>query len=129
MEVNTVRGTEGILYVDNQKIRLLNLTTGGWEERQLPRQDEYILQAQELLDWVEGWREGHRGEGRQARYTVEIMMAIYASARRHEVAWTPFEEKVYPLDMMVTEGALPVVMPGKYDIRGRLVRGSEDEVL
>jgi hypothetical protein len=48
---------------------------------------------------------------------VEILMAIYQSARDHEVVRMPLKETGYPMDLMIAEGKLPVQEPGKYDIR------------
>lgn len=83
-------------------------------------------QVRELIVWMEGGPE-HRGSGRQARITVEIMMAIYESARRHSVVRFPLVERGYPLDLMMAEGKLPLEEPGGYDIRGFLNREVVDE--
>ena len=55
------------------------------------------------------------------------MMAIYESARRHQVIKLPMEEKEYPLDLMIAEGKLPLEVQGRYDIRGFLDRSNIDE--
>ena len=83
-------------------------------------------QVRELIAWIEGGPE-HRGSGRKARATVEIMMALYESARQHHVVHLPLQEEGYPLVLMVDEGRLPVEEPGKYDIRGFLKRDAIDE--
>jgi hypothetical protein len=76
----------------------------------------------ELVTWVEGWQatvaqSGHRGEARHARATLEILMAVYQSARDHEVVRMPLKVPENPLDRMVEEGKLPVTEAGAYDIR------------
>ena len=63
----------------------------------------------------------------KARATVEIMMALYESARQHHVIHLPLQEEGYPLELMVDEGRLPVEEPGRYDIRGFLKRDAIDE--
>ena len=83
-------------------------------------------QTRELIEWIEGGPES-RGSGRKARDTVEVMMAIYESARRHQVIKLPMEEKEYPLDLMIAEGKLPLEVQGRYDIRGFLDRSNIDE--
>ena len=45
-------------------------------------------------------------------------MAIYQSARDHEVVRLPLTVRDYPLSLMIAEDKLPVRYPGKYDIRG-----------
>jgi hypothetical protein len=74
-------------------------------------------QYQELIDWIEGKVDKHRGNGRQARYTMEIMMAIYESLRIKNVVTMPLETRESPLELMVEEGTLPVLEEGRYDIR------------
>jgi len=83
-------------------------------------------QTRELIEWIEGGPE-HRGSGRKARDTVEVMMAMYESARQNKVIHLPLQEKEYPLEMMIKEGKLPVEEPGRYDIRGFLNREGVDE--
>jgi len=72
---------------------------------------------QELIDWMEGKIAGHRSSGRQARYTMEIMMAIYESLRIKNVVEIPLKTRESPLELMVEDGTLPVLKPGRYDLR------------
>lgn len=132
-----IRGTEGMMEVSENQVRLFNTHSNGWGEVDLGTEKDQIqsiggntnaAQTQELLAWIEGGPE-HRGAGQQARVTVEIMMALYESARQHQVIRLPMEEKDYPLELMVTEGKLPVKIPGRYDIRGFLKREDVDEDL
>ena len=74
-------------------------------------------QAAELIAWIEGRIEEHRGAGRHARAAMEIMMAIYESLRIHDVVHLPLQTKESPLELMIDGGMLPVTKPGKYDIR------------
>lgn len=123
-----VRGTEGILQVEEGFIRLFNSRTGGWKQEDTPHPNQHVSQVRELIDWIEGGPE-HRGCGQKARAVVEILMALYHSARLHQVVHMPLRETDYPLQLMIAEGRLPVLEPGAYDIRGFLVRGSKDEHL
>jgi hypothetical protein len=75
-----------------------------------------------LIDWIEEKVE-HRGRAENGRAAVEIIMAIYESARIHEVVSMPVRTKCSPLDVMVERGDLPVERPGRYDIRAFLLRG------
>jgi len=130
-----IRGTEGMMEVSESKVRLFNASSNGWGEVDLGMDKEQIsaigghtnaAQTRELLEWIEGGPE-HRGSGQQARVTVEIMMALYESARQHQVVRLPMAEQGYPLELMVADDKLPVQVPGRYDIRGFLKRGDEDE--
>ncbi len=129
-----LRGTEGLLHVTETKIQLFNASTAGWTEVPLGLQEGDVAiggnmnaaQTKELIEWIEGGPE-HRGSGRKARDTVEVMMAMYESARHNRVIHLPLEEKEYPLELMIEEGKLPVEVEGRYDIRGFLSREGIDE--
>jgi UDP-N-acetyl-2-amino-2-deoxyglucuronate dehydrogenase len=110
----SIRGTEGVLDVTRQGLRLLG--PDGSEAIETGYEDPWLCQARELVSWVEG-RSGHRGEARHGRATLEILMAIYQSARGHEVVRMPLTVQENPLDRMVKEGKLPVSEDGAYDIR------------
>ena len=121
-----IRGSEGMISVGEARVSLFNGATGGWQEIDLG--DEEIAgiggntnaaQVRELIAWIGGGPE-HRGSGHQARVTVEIMMALYESARQHQVIQLPMQEKDYPLELMIAEGTLPLSEEGRYDIRGYL---------
>ncbi len=129
-----VQGSAGLVDATETQLRLFNAASGGWSDidLQLQEGDKEIggntnaNQVRELIAWVEGGPE-HRGSGRQARVTVEIMMAIYESARSHSVVRFPLAERNYPLDLMIAEGKLPVETEGGHDIRGFLKRDDIDE--
>jgi len=113
---DAVYGSDGQLKRgEGGTILLLNNKSDEWQTIK-PRKSE-TNQYQEFIDWMEGKIEEHRGSGRQARVTMEIMMAIYESLRIKDVVNMPFETKENPLDLMVEGGALPVFKPGRYDIR------------
>lgn len=128
-----VYGTEGAIKIVNNTIYLMNGDQAGWREI---RPDEVIIkkdlvmqegwsapadvspgQVSELIAWIEGRIEEHRGAARHARADLEIMMAIYESLRIHDVVYLPLQTKASPLELMIDGGALPVTKPGKYDIR------------
>ena len=129
-----IRGTEGMLHVRETVLKLFNADTGGWKDIDLGLKegDQAIggnmnaAQTLELIEWIEGGSES-RGSGRKARDTVEVMMAMYESARHNKVVHLPMQEKEYPLDLMIEEGKLPLEREGRYDIRGLLDRASIDE--
>ena len=119
-----VVGTEGMLEVSRNVVRLFNAETAGWRKvMDGPESDASVDQARGIVDWIEGRVEDYRSDGLKARATLEIMMAIYESARRHEVVRMPLLTRSNPLDLMIESGQLPPERPGRYDIRSRLVRG------
>ena len=105
-KINTGEGGAVLLHDDK---------TGGWQE--ITPAPVETNQFQELIDCIEGKIPEHRSNGRQARYTMEIMLAIYESLRIKDIVKMPLETKENPLDMMVENGALPVLKEGRYDIR------------
>ena len=102
--------------------RLINGSSGGWEVRQPTGEDPSVGQARELVSWIED-RSQHRGQAENARAAIEIIMAIYESARRHEVVSIPVRTRSNPLEVMIASGDLPVERPGRYDIRAFLLKG------
>ena len=121
----TVYGEDGILDVSETRVRLLSSKTGTWEERPSVGEDNSVRQARELADWLDGTLEAYRGEANNGRAAVEIIMAIYESARLHEVVQMPVRTHASPIDVMVDNGDLPVERPGRYDIRSFLLRGED----
>ncbi|MDA1280638.1 MAG: Gfo/Idh/MocA family oxidoreductase [Chloroflexi bacterium] len=129
-----IRGTEGMLHVRETILKLFNAETGGWKDidLKLKEGDQAIggntnaAQTLELIRWIETGQES-RGSGRKARDTVEVMMAMYESARQNRVIHLPMAEKEYPLELMINEGKLQVEVEGRYDIRGFLDRSNIDE--
>ena len=129
-----IRGTEGMLHVTETVLKMFNAETHGWKsiDLGLKEGDQAIggntnaAQTRELIEWIEGGPES-RGSGRIARDTVEVMMAMYESARRNMVVTLPLQEKEYPLEFMINEGKLPLEDEERYDIRGFLDRSQIDE--
>ena len=84
-------------------------------------------QADELADWIEGKVNTHRGRGENGYKALEMIHAIYESARCHEKVVMPMQTRVNPLDLMVESGHLVPERPGRYDIRSFLLRGERME--
>ncbi len=111
-----IYGTEGQIKTgQHETLLLLNNKTSGW--KQITPRAVGTDQFQELIDWMEGKVPEHRSSGRQARYTMEIMMAIYESLRVKNLVKMPIETKESPLDLMIEDGTLPILKKGRYDIR------------
>ena len=119
-------GTDGTLELNEQQVRLLSGSSGGWQELPGAGEDPSVGQARELVAWIEGEAE-HRGQAQNARAAVEIIMGIYESARRHEVVSAPLRTMASPLEVMIEDGDLPVERPGRYDVRAMLLKGEAME--
>ena len=85
-------------------------------------QEGAAAQADELADWVEGKVEAHRGQGEHGYKALQMVHAVYESARMHEKVEMPLQTRVNPLDLMVESGHLTPERPGKYDIRAGHLR-------
>jgi predicted dehydrogenase len=107
-----VYGTEGTLAVGGG-LYLLNAASNGWQSLDAPPDTN---QFEEMLGWIEG-KNAHRNEGTTARATVELMMAIYESARIRGRVSLPLTTMRSPLVMMIEDGSLRVEKEGRYDIR------------
>lgn len=131
-------GSEGMINLTTDNLQLLNSETNGrWQLREpdgkffkVAEQGERFewleggtAQASELADWIEGQAESHRGEGTHGFKALEMLMAVYESARRHEKVILPLQTRLNPLDLMVESGHLEIERPGRYDIRAFLLRG------
>ena len=111
-----IAGTEGqIRNGPDGTLLLQNGDAQGWQTITPPPEPKN--QFQELIEWIEGDIADHRGSGVQARYTLEIMLAIYESLRIKNVVTMPMETKELPLELMVNDGTLPVLEEGRYDLR------------
>jgi len=130
----SIYGTEGAIKIGGGVVHLMNKDAAGWQEikagQPIEKPVETVMkegwsapaessptQVAELIDWIEGTIEEHRGAGRHARATMEIMMAIYESLRIQNVVRLPLETKESPLELMIDDGTVSVTKPGKYDIR------------
>ena len=117
-----IYGSDGTIDLTEARVRLLNSKNAEWEERRAEGENSSVAQVRELLSWIEGKTE-HRGDAKNGRAAVEIIMAIYESARLHEVVQMPVRTHASPIEVMIDNGDLPVERPGRYDIRAFLLRG------
>ncbi len=137
-----IYGTKGMINITTNSLQLLNESTGGrWQLHEpdgkffkvADQGDRFewleggAAQADELADWVEGKVNTHRGRGENGYKALEMIHAIYESARCHEKVVMPLQTRLNPLDLMVESGHLVPERPGKYDIRAFLLRGERME--
>jgi len=121
---SVIYGSDGIIDLSEQRVRLLNNKATDWEDRPSDGSDQHVAQARELVDWIEA-RTVHRGQAENGMAAIEIIMAIYELARMHEVVQIPVRTYCSPLELMIDNGDLPVERPGRYDIRSFLLHGEE----
>jgi hypothetical protein len=77
----------------------------------------------ELADWIEGKTGDFRGNATNGIKALQMVHAVYESARMHEKVLLPMETRHNPLDLMVESGHLAPERPGPFDIRAFLLRG------
>ncbi len=131
-------GSEGMIDMTTEQLMLMNADTGGkWQVHEPDGKfctlketgkrfewDEGAAgQADELADWIEGKIETHRGAAENGYKALQMIHAVYESARMHEKVVMPVRTRVNPLDIMVESGHLTPERPGRYDIRAFLLRG------
>ena len=134
-----IYGSEGMINLSTDNLQLLNKDTNGrWELREpdgkffkvAEEGDRFewnegaAAQADELADWIEG-KVTHRGQAENGFKALEMLMAVYESARRHEKVILPLQTRLNPLDLMIESGHLEIERPGRYDIRSFLLRGEQ----
>ena len=130
-------GSDGMISLTTLSLQILNARSNGrWEEHvpdgkfytvaelgnRFEWQEGATAQADELADWVEGKVDAHRGQGEQGYKALQMIHAVYESARMHERVDLPLQTRVNPLDLMVESGHLTPQRPGKYDIRAAQLR-------
>lgn len=133
-----IYGSQGMIDLTTTELRLLNASTDGAWQLFRPTGQFYDLdaegprfewlegaaaQANELADWVDGQCETHRGRGENGLKALEMIHAVYESARCHEKVILPLQTRLNPLDLMVESGHLEPLRPGRYDIRASHLRG------
>jgi predicted dehydrogenase len=133
-----IYGSAGMMLLSPEALHLLNEETGGkWRVHQPEGRfythaesggrfewlEGYTAQMAELADWIQGKVESHRGEAENGYRALEMVLAVYESARCHEKVVLPLRTRENPLDLLVESGHMAPTRPGRYDVRARLLRG------
>lgn len=130
-----IYGSDGMIEITVTDLKIMNGKTGGWRqhrpdgdfvkygEESFEFLEAGVAQARELADWVSGTIPDHRGNGTNGYKALEMVHAVYESARTHTQVHMPLKTMVSPLELMIDSGHLPVRYPGKHDIRTRTLRG------
>lgn len=132
-----IYGSMGMINLTTEDLQIMNAETGGQWQRHVPDgrfftvaekdkrfewEEGAAAQADELADWIEDKTE-HRGRAENGYKALQMIHAVYESARMHEKVIMPLRTRVNPLDLMVESGHLAPERPGRYDIRAFLLRG------
>lgn len=135
-------GSQGMINLTTEHLQIMNQGTGGRWETHTPDgkfftvsekgsrfewEEGAAAQADELADWIEGKAPTHRGEAQNGYKALQMIHAVYESARMHEKVVMPLQTRLNPLDLMVESGHLAPERPGRYDIRAFLLRGENME--
>jgi predicted dehydrogenase len=133
-----IYGSDGMINLTTSSLQLLNQNTAGkWELHEpdgrfysvaeageaFEWREAAALQAAELADWIEGKTTQFRGEATHGFTALQMVHAVYESARLHEKVILPMQTRYNPLDLMVESGHLAPQRPGPYDIRALRLRG------
>ena len=130
-----IYGSAGMIEMTTDDLYLMNAKSGGWAHHKPDGEFfkygsagfEWLEggagQAQELAAWASGRSDDHRGNGENGYKALEMIHAVYESARLHMQVQMPMKTMVNPLDLMIADGHLPIRYPGKYDIRASHLRG------
>lgn len=114
-----VDGTEGRIEVAGDPpgvpgppLRYLSAKENGWVEPQAPgpRPSEMALSLEALLRTLKTG-EFHPLNGSSGRADLEIITAIYKSARARELVTLPLDCPTSPLEEMIREGEMPLNLP------------------
>jgi UDP-N-acetyl-2-amino-2-deoxyglucuronate dehydrogenase len=116
-------GSSAKYNTENGYAQVLRVGGDRWERIEAPWHDPFVHMAQEAIDWVDGKIDDPISSGQKGRATMEVLMAIYESARKRRRIDLPLKTLANPLQLMVESGELPVEWPGAYETRSRIVRG------
>ena len=130
-----IYGSDGMIEITVTDLKIMNGKMGGWQyhtpdgayikygEDRFEVVEAGIAQAHELADWIEDHIQDYRGTGIVGYKALEMVLAVYESARTHTQVQMPLKTMVSPLELMIDSGHLPVRYPGRFDIRNRTLRG------
>ena len=130
-----IYGSEGMIDLTLQDLRIMNGNAPGWQEHRPDGEhikygepnfeviEGSIAQAHAFADWVSGEVDEYRSTGESGYKALEMVHAVYESARTYTQVQMPLKTLVHPLGLMIDSGQLPVRYPGRFDIRNRTLRG------
>ncbi|MCZ6618844.1 MAG: Gfo/Idh/MocA family oxidoreductase [Gammaproteobacteria bacterium] len=131
----SIYGSDGLIDLALSDLKIMNGNAGGWQHhrpdgthakygtKNFEVIEGRLAQAHELADWVTGKVTEYRSTGESGYKALEMVHAVYESARTHTQVKIPMKTTEHPLALMIDSGHLPVRYPGRFDIRNRTLRG------
>jgi predicted dehydrogenase len=104
-----VVGESGTLESRGDHLRLIN-EHGLKLEQSTQDEGDHAAEIRAMVSWVRGGTE-HRSEARHGRHAIEILMALYESARLRRRIPLPFTGSESPLEAMIDAGAFEETSP------------------
>jgi len=108
---NRLIGTDGIIEVDNETVRMLRAGGDGWETPDLSDLCKAETETElYILDSIAALREGYDPEvsSRKALMATELIFATYESARRRARVYLPLDIEDSPLISMLESGQITI---------------------
>lgn len=108
-----VDGTEGRMEISGDRAMPGEATlrfrrsSSGWETPELGEGHDFQKSIEAMLDVLEHGGE-HLLRAESARATLEVIMAIYESARIRKIVPLPLERRDSPLEAMIASGEIPL---------------------
>jgi predicted dehydrogenase len=126
-----VYGSDGMIEFTVTDVKIMNIKKCGWtlhkpngiyakhgtDDVAFEMLEGSVAQATEFARWVEGEIKNYRNDAINGYKALEMVHAVYESARTYSRVTIPMENTENPLRLMIESGQLPVVSEGKYDIR------------
>ncbi len=126
-----VYGSDGMIEFTVTDVKIMNTKKCGWalhkpdgnyanhgtDDVSFEMLEGSVAQATEFARWVSGEIKDYRNDAINGYKALEMVHAVYESARTYSRVTIPMENKENPLRMMIDSGQLPVLSEGKYDIR------------
>ena len=109
-----VVGDRGVMHLMGDSLRIVGPSGESIEKPERTRGD-YAAEVAELVDWIDGGH-AHRSAAEHGRAAIEIVMALYESARTHSRIDLPFTAADSPLERMIDDGVLTPVSAGRVEI-------------
>lgn len=126
-----IYGSNGTIEFTVDEVKIMNCDSTNWVTHrpdgnfELYGAEDFEMieagaaQMAEFARWITGEISDFRGEAINGYKALEMVHAVYESARTYSQVILPMKPDLNPLAKMIDSGQLPVVKKGKYDIRAR----------
>ena len=126
-----IYGSDGTIEFTVSEMKIMSFDSTGWVTHrpdgdfELYGAEDFEMieagaaQMTEFARWITGESANFRGEAINGYKSLEMVHAVYESARTYSQVILPMKPDINPLEKMIDSGQLPVLKKGKYDIRAR----------